>query len=124
MRSKKMEGGQLDECGGTGFKALNCRDLCRSQVTPESRGECSTVGMKHNERRSMTHMQGLMPRLFFRLHRFLKYSKQRQMAAVYGSAFSDTAAQTPRLLINKERGMALNGKIIANTYPLLTLRQI
>lgn len=39
-----MEGGQLAECGGTGFKALNCRDLCRSQVTPESRGECSTFG--------------------------------------------------------------------------------
>ena len=46
------------------------------------------------------------------------------MAVVYGSAFSDTAAQTPRSLINKEQGMALNGKIIVNIYPLLTLRQI
>ena len=85
---------------------------------------CSTVGVKHNERWSVTHTQGLMPHLFFRLHRFLKYSKQRQMAVVYGSAFSDMAAQTPRLLINKEQGMALNRMITANTYPSLTLKQI
>ena len=46
------------------------------------------------------------------------------MAVVYGSAFSDMAAQTPRLLINKEQGMALNRMITANTYPSLTLKQI
>lgn len=84
------------------WDALQSSELLKSQliVTPESRGVCSASSMKHNEPWSMTHSQGLMPRLFFRVHRFLKYSKQRQMAVVYGSASSDTAAQRPRWLVD------------------------
>ena len=86
--------------GGMGFQSP---ELLKSQliVTPESRGVCSASGVKHNEPQSVTHSQGLMPHLFFRVHQFLKYSKQRQMAVVYVSTFSDMAAQMSRFLADK-----------------------
>lgn len=99
MRSKeKIDGGR--EGGGMGSQRS---EWLKSQliVTPERRDVRSASGVKHNEPWSMTHSQGPMPHLFFRVHQFLKYSKQRQMAAVYGSAFSDMAAQMPRFLADK-----------------------